>query len=192
MTALNINEISSSLMSLSGGVYLDVLNPDPSVITMDDIAHRLSNQCRWAGASNRHYSVAEHSVNVSNLVTPMFALQALLHDMTEAYLVDLPTPIKRLFPDYYTIEDNLWNVMADKFKVPRGLDMTVKEADKRIAKSEKAYLIGPGDTLYNGNFPPLTIEQVEDKTTLWRKDITPEIAEYMFVARYNKLTNNAK
>ena len=125
------------------GFIVDILNPDPFAIYLPDIAHGLSMQCRFGGHTARHYSVAEHSWWVSKLCAPEYALQGLLHDATEAYLCDIPTPIKRLLPDYYTLEHRLWEVIADKFGVPVEMHESVKEADARMCITEKLDLIGP-------------------------------------------------
>src|ERR1039457_118422 len=72
------------------------LDPNPEKILIDDIAHALAHQCRFGGHASRFYSVAEHSVHVSRLCPPEDALWGLLHDASEAYLVDLPRPLKQL------------------------------------------------------------------------------------------------
>ena len=76
--------------------------PNPDDIRIEDIAHALSNQCRFAGHAREFYSVAEHSVHVSQLCLPEHALWGLLHDASEAYLVDLPRPLK-LLPEFAAV-----------------------------------------------------------------------------------------
>jgi hypothetical protein len=76
------------------------LNARKEDICITDIAHALSNQCRFSGHTRRFYSVAEHSVHVSLVVADRGGsfedqLWGLLHDASEAYLVDLPTPLKK-------------------------------------------------------------------------------------------------
>src|SRR5271156_4912831 len=67
-------------------------NPKPQDIDIRDIAHALSNICRFTGHTKRFYSVAEHSRNVAKLVPAHMKLQALLHDASEAYLCDIARP----------------------------------------------------------------------------------------------------
>lgn len=119
------------------GLDLYMPDPDPESILITDIAHALSQVCRFAGHVDRFYSVAEHSIHVSYAVPPEHALQALLHDATEAYLCDIPTPFKRMIPQYAVLEDNLWTVIAKKFGVPVELHETVKFADRMLLLSER-------------------------------------------------------
>lgn len=88
------------------GKHLDLANPDPDDILIEDIAIGLARECRYARQSNIWYSVAEHSWLVANACRtqyptfpaaqlPELQLRALLHDASEAYLGDLPGPIKQ-------------------------------------------------------------------------------------------------
>jgi hypothetical protein len=70
------------------------IDPRADEIDIVDIAHALSQQCRFAGHCKSFYSVATHSWHTSNVCNSENALWGLLHDAAEAYLVDLPTPIK--------------------------------------------------------------------------------------------------
>ena len=63
------------------GINFTILNPTSEMINIDDIAHSLSYQCRYGGHSNKFYSVARHSIIMSYLAPPKFALDALCHDM---------------------------------------------------------------------------------------------------------------
>ena len=93
-------------------------DPKPEEIYLVDIAHALSNQCRFAGHCQRFYSVAQHSVIVSEQVPFEHAVWGLLHDAAEAYLVDLPRPIKRhsvLGREYKLLEEQLQTCIAWRF-----------------------------------------------------------------------------
>jgi hypothetical protein len=88
------------------GQYLDVQNPDPDKINLEDIAHALGNICRYGGHSRTFYSVAEHSVFVCERVcrqgwSKNLQLAALHHDDAEAYLGDIPRPLKPLLGGEY-------------------------------------------------------------------------------------------
>lgn len=77
-------------------IYLE--NPDPAMINIMDIAHGLSNICRFHGQTRTLYTVAEHCVLVASMMQPYrnYQLAALLHDAEEAYLGDTPQPFKQL------------------------------------------------------------------------------------------------
>lgn len=72
------------------------LSPRIDEVNFVDIARALANTCRWGGHTCGLYSVAEHSVLVSKLCPPEYELWGLLHDAAEAYIGDIPAPIKRM------------------------------------------------------------------------------------------------
>jgi len=83
------------------GRTLDYLNPRPEAIHIDDIALHLSRMPRFSGATKRFYSVAQHSCGVERIIRALYGLdscrlryEALLHDAHEAYMGDVPTPLK--------------------------------------------------------------------------------------------------
>jgi uncharacterized protein len=59
-----------------------------------DIAHALANNCRFTGHTRHFYSVAQHCLLASKYAPPQYALAALLHDASEAYVHDMPSPLK--------------------------------------------------------------------------------------------------
>ena len=121
------------------GKKLDLKNPHPEQIDIIDIAHGLSQICRFAGQSSFFYSVAQHSIYVSRkLKTPKEKLLGLLHDATEAYIGDIPTPVKSLCPDYKAVEGRLWRVIAKKFDIPEKMPKHIKMIDMRVLSTERA------------------------------------------------------
>jgi hypothetical protein len=118
------------------GIYINVFEPTTEMICIEDIAHSLSLQCRFGGHLPKFYSVAEHSVNCSNHVTNGSKLMALLHDASEAYLMDIPSPIKAHLPEYKNIESNLMKVIADKFGFEWPMNGSVHMVDKRMLQAE--------------------------------------------------------
>lgn len=124
------------LQRVNSGTYMNILEATEDMINIEDIAHSLSRQPRWGGHLSRPYSVAQHSIHCAELVDPEWKLQALLHDATEAYMVDLPSPIKSLFPLYKTLEDTLMGIIAKKFGVPYPFHPSVKAADKYMLERE--------------------------------------------------------
>lgn len=96
-----------SFIQTFAGKHFNYLDIQQDAIEIEDIANALSNICRFAGHLPEFYSVGQHSVLTSYLVPQEFALEALLHDAAEAYLQDIPDPLKRLLPDYRAIEDQV-------------------------------------------------------------------------------------
>ena len=124
------------------GKKFGLLDPQPESICVEDIAHALSNQCRYTGHTKRFYSVAEHSCYVCELSKD--ARSGLMHDASEAYLSDLSRPVKHLTPvgpPYLEIEDRIMRVIADKFKFRWPAPEDVKKADNVLLLLEKQHLM---------------------------------------------------
>lgn len=141
------------------GRAFDLLDPQPDMVVVEDIAHALSNICRFTGHTRAFYSVAEHSVHVAEIVPEELHLQGLLHDAAEAYIQDIATPLKWLLPDYKLIEQRVWKAVAAKFNLPDDLDQQVKDADLRMLLTERRDLMGtpprPWDARYEA-IPPVS------------------------------------
>jgi 5'-deoxynucleotidase YfbR-like HD superfamily hydrolase len=105
------------------------------MFVIEDIAHALSMIPRWGGHYHWFLSVAEHSRSVA-YVTKGDKLEALLHDASEAYLMDLPRPIKQNMPEYKAIEDGVMKVIAEKFGIGFPFSEETKLADKAMLESE--------------------------------------------------------
>ena len=120
------------------------MDPTPDEVHIEDIAHALSMQCRYAGHCLRFYSVAEHSVLMAwwlyRHAGPATALQGLLHDASEAYLVDVPRPVKPYLTNYKAVEAKVQAVVMERFGLPATMPPAVKEADDRIIGDELANL----------------------------------------------------
>ena len=97
-------------------------------INIDDIAHALSHICRYSGHSKEFYSVAEHCLVMADFF-PAYRGLALFHDAAEAYMGDLPRPIKTLNPEYKLQEHKLLNIILDMANLtlsPENLDIIAK------------------------------------------------------------------
>lgn len=112
---------------------------DPRVEDIDilDIAHSLSLQCRFAGHCLRFYSVAEHSVLISRAVPASAGLYGLLHDASEAYLLDVVRPLKPHLPGYREMEQRVTDKIAARFGLPMQMPPEVKAADNRLLLDER-------------------------------------------------------
>lgn len=132
------------MQTFSGrAVYPLALKPED--IDLADIAHALSMQCRFAGHVKWHLSVAQHAVLVSKHVRPENAAWGLLHDATEAYLVDLPRPVKSIMLDYQEAEARLELAIAARFGLAWPMPEDVKRADLEALATEYRDLLGPGE-----------------------------------------------
>lgn len=132
--------IRGATILTADGLYFDYDAPDPATITLHAIARGLANTCRFGGQCERFYSVAEHSVYVSELVPPEFALAGLLHDAAEAFICDMPKPLKELLPDYKAVERRVEAAVLAKFGVT-GLPLQVKRADTIMLATEQQQLM---------------------------------------------------
>lgn len=119
-------------MQVASGRKFWPLDPRADEIDIEDIAHALSMLCRFGGHVQKFYSVAEHSVWCSYVVPPWHAMQALMHDATEAYCVDIPRPLKRGLSNYAEIEANIWSATCERFGLKPELHAEVKAADNAM------------------------------------------------------------
>ena len=154
------------------------LAPKPEDLDIVDIAHSLSLQCRFNGHCREFYSVAEHSVRVSEILPPDLALWGLLHDAAEAYLSDLPKPIKQLLPAFCEAEDRLLEVILDRFGLTWPLPEEVHEADLRLLATEARDLMAPPPEPWG-----LDIEPLPRAIEPW----APENAERRFLRAFEEL-----
>lgn len=135
------------------------LDPRAAEVDPRDVAHALSMLCRYGGHVDRFYSVAEHCVLMSRAVAPEHALAALLHDATEAYVVDVPRPLKAHLRQYRAIEDRVWLAVAERFGIHPGIPFEVHDADDRILLTERDALMPRHGVWYqDGRMAPLPVE----------------------------------
>ena len=116
-------------------------DPRPEDVVIEDIAHALSMLCRFGGHTQRFYSVSEHSIHISRRVPPADALWGLLHDASEAYLLDLPRPIKVHIPEYRKIEARVMDCIAERFHLEPDEPVSVQRMDRDIIHDEREQLM---------------------------------------------------
>jgi len=152
------------------GRRLDLLDPTPMDIEIEDIAHGLAFVARWNGQTfgDYPYSVAEHSLLVEKLYTRMqpnapmkWRLAALLHDAPEYVIGDMISPVKAAIgPGYGELDNRLTAAIHLRFGLPAVLPKTaktaIKRADKISAWLEAVHIAGFSEKEANGFFgkPP--------------------------------------
>ena len=166
---------------LQSGEFYDYLNPKGNKFTIEDIALSLSHICRYAGQVDEFLSVAEHSVYVSYCIDPKYALDGLMHDAVEAFMLDIPTPLKSLLPDYQALEKIHEAELFHRFGLAYPMVDDVKLADKMVLCAEIDQL------------KPLS-GHWDDLADIIRYDgeircLPPYIAYELFLDRYYELIN---
>lgn len=167
------------------GKHMFFLNPDPNDVDIKDIAYSLANQCRFNGHVP-FFSVAEHSVAVAARLPPSLQLAGLLHDAAEAYLSDIPSPIKQYLPDYCAMEDKLQKVINEKFGLTLSDDdrKAIKEADKDATQTEAHFLL---ESQGRGWVPVMFQPKEQWKPRL----LPPPEAVQMFLHWFSELRSSA-
>lgn len=157
------------------------LEPRPEDIDIDDVAHALSQLCRFTGHTRWPYSVAQHSVEVSRIVPDHVALEGLLHDAAEAYMADVARPVKRsLMHVLGPIEERLERCIAERFDLVYPWPADVKRADDILLATERRDVMKSSQPwrLLDGRVEPLVCS-----LTKW----TAVEAKQRFLARFCQL-----
>lgn len=173
------------------GLYVEPLDLEPSLIRVEDVAHALSNQCRFSGHVREFYSVAEHSVRVTRALesgviagdVPLDVLRwGLMHDAAEAYLTDVARPLKDdayFGRAYRGAEARAMTAVAERFELEGREPSVVKVADMVLLATERRDLLPA-----NGTWGILDgVEPLETTIRPW----TPKRAERAFLATYEGL-----
>lgn len=135
-------DVGPSIM-LQSGAWFDFAAPHSSPFTIEDIAHGLANICRYSGQCSRFYSVAEHSLLVSDTAVG-FEFEALMHDAAEAFLGDITRPLKQMLPEYKRIEGEVEQAIFSRFGIESPLPREVKQADLRVLAAEQRQIMPRG------------------------------------------------
>lgn len=167
------------IQTFSGGRFFP-LDPRSWEVRIEDVAHALSLLCRFGGHARSFYSVAEHSVRVSQACAPADAFWGLLHDASEAYLVDLPRPLKRLpeLAGYLEAERRVMEAVCVRFGLPSAEPQGLRHADDLLLATERRDLMAPSDADW-GPLPEPLPERIEP----W----PATHAEELFLARFSQL-----
>lgn len=136
------------------GKKFSFVDPQPEDITIIDIVNHLGKMCRFNGATKVFYSVAQHSIHVSQLcsteaiVNSCLEYDGLMHDSGEAYYGDITTPLKILLEQYIgdqwdTITEHIDRVIANTFEFSYPTPSIVKMTDKISLATERRDIMLP-------------------------------------------------
>lgn len=173
------------------GRAVDPLQPDPTTLVIEDIAHALSLVNRYTGHTHKAYSVGLHSLTVAHLVklrgySREIQLMALMHDATEAYLSDVAAPIKQspIFAEYRRAEFMLDEVIIRRFVGADAVGRSVvKTADWDMLLAERKNVLPPGAW----KAEPAPTDACE--AFMWGKQLNrgPEVVRAVFLMQFDAL-----
>lgn len=194
--------IPGVIQTFSGGTF-SIAQPRAQDVRLDDVAHALARQCRFTGHTREFYSVAQHSVLVSQCAMVLYdpdivdeeELDAarrvgrlgLLHDASEAYLCDVATPVKALLTNYQALEDVVQAVVLDAFGVAADAAdwQLVHDADRFVFLAEVRDLMTPSAPVWSSS------DRTEIHCRAWpRGEVVPWSAgeaEARFLQRFHQL-----
>lgn len=170
-------------IELLNGNMFSFHSPDASTLEVEELAHVLSNVCRFAGHVRYFYSVAQHAVNVSLIVDRAHAKTALLHDTAEGFTNDIVTPLKHMVSTFREIEERIESAMAAHFGFQYPLPDEVKWADLAMLKLEKEHL-KPSASSW-GVLDGIDAEPVRHLVNL--EPMSPTEARDAFIARWKEV-----
>lgn len=201
---------SSHEVETYSGTFVDTKNPDPKDINILDIAHALANVCRYGGHCQRFYSVAEHAVFVSKRLErqrePRHVCYAgLHHDDSEAYLGDIPRPMKPLLGAAYEhltarMDAAICTALAgdnpSASVLPDDLHLAaVKNADNWALMVEARHLLpSQGRHWFRGDQGAAAWGLDPQPTRIvtpdyWHGGLEPDLAETLYYQRHKELTS---
>lgn len=172
---------SGPSIMLASGKWFDLLDPWNSEFSIGDIAQGLANICRYSGQCKSFYSVAEHSIHVSDMVED-FKLEALLHDAAEAFLGDITRPLKQLLPQYREIEASVENAIFTRFGLDASSKAEIKAADLRVLAAEQSQVMPAGTDYWAAG-------SGIQKANIRVDFLSPTVAYDRFMAKYSELTS---
>ena len=172
---------------LPDGTLFDLSDPDYSLFTIPVIAQILSKICRYGGRSPRFYSVAEHSALAAEycqvVLDGRYAREVLLHDAADAILVEMPTPAKKLLPDYRELEARFAADMTEHLQLRPEADSVVEHCDKAMLKFEMMRFY---PAVVDDHLPLLKLYSTSN-TRMILRCADPDTAEKMFLDRWESI-----
>ena len=178
-----MNERVGDWLQVRGGTQMYPLDPRPDEIHIEDIAASLSKLCRFNGHTSEFYSVAEHCCYVCDILPPELKLAGLLHDASEAYLCDIPRPLKRSpqFGEMYDQHETLlMYAVAERFGFTWPMHPDIVTADNAVLSNEAAVLMAPLHPMWGDMRTPVPGLIIQ----CWPY----KMAEWQFLRRFQQVT----
>lgn len=181
--------VEDGWMELHSGTQFRFKAPTVDMIHFEDIAASIGKMCRYAGHVHTFYSVAEHCCLLMRYardnmpsVTQRELLTLLMHDATEAYMTDIPRPIKHTLPQFKAFEHVIEAVIAERFNLITPHPTFVKMLDTRILRDERAQAMNPSENDWGTD----KLEPLGVKLCLW----TPAEAIDNFTGDFQELIHD--
>lgn len=179
-----------SIQTFSGGIFYP-LDPRADEINLVDVAHALGNKARFTGHTRKLYSTAEHSVRVSWFLRSqgqslMRQYVGLHHDDSDAYLPDVPTPLKKMpeFAWFCAIEKKVQEKCYERFNCIIDDYSVIKEVDTILLLTEKRDLMPEKNGNWNTKFTQTPIPKPYEIEP-WE----PHLAKLIYLAAHRELIN---
>jgi hypothetical protein len=158
---------------------------------IEAIAHALSMACRFGGQCSEFYSVAQHSIVVAKIMGDMTncnPFEGIIHDASEAIMLDMPTPIKYMMPDYHALEKDLCARVRVSFGLPPEKSAQCERADK-LAMFMEAYglISSKGATFDDVLGARSQALRLRSKYAIWLKPMDWRTAKNWFLETYREL-----
>lgn len=178
------DELKQVTIDTYSGTYFHVFDPREGEINITDIAHALSNICRFTGHCEPFYSVAEHCVRVSYILPGRLKLAGLLHDAAEAYISDINGAYKWALPLIGEADDMITHTIYHKFSIQLPSESehkVIKHADMVLRATERRDLMKNG---HNNHW-----DSMEGYTPLTQViyPLSPDQARKFFMTEYEIL-----
>lgn len=174
------------VIRVNSGIYFDFDKlEDESQITITDIAHALSHCCRYSGHCNRFFSVAEHCILAAKYaeacgLSVNDQLYWLLHDATEAYMADVPSPLKRMLSEYKKLEEKLLDTVLRKYGVTKPEDTSTIDLVILRKEAEVLFTFKNDDEIWYLDLP-------EADHDVFIIGVTPSVVKSSFIRKFESL-----
>lgn len=184
--------MESSTVNLPSGLIVDFSDPKAESFCLEDIATGLSGTCRFGAQTSVFYSVAQHAVLVSEIVVLSgradLAREALNHDSHEAYMCDLPSPLKTRLPEFDEIAEKVDEEIAaslgHRFFLRESDEWAVIRRADEVARCVEAARVAPHALdAVKRNADHVELRDFTQVEHLWRDPLGPDAARDYFYSR---------